>query len=139
MAESIEHSGTVDRVEAGRVYVKIVSQSACGTCKARQACGMAESAEKIVAVSTPDAAEYAPGEMVVVGVLRRAGGLAVALGYVGALVVLLAVLVLTIGAAGWAEGPGALAALGGVALYYMVLWLCRRKIEHTIQFTITKI
>ena len=74
MAERIEHSGTVDRVEAGRVYVKIISQSACGTCKARQACGMAESAEKIVAVSTPDAAEYAPGEMVVVGVLRRAGG-----------------------------------------------------------------
>ncbi|MDE6046515.1 MAG: SoxR reducing system RseC family protein, partial [Alistipes sp.] len=72
------------------------------------------------------------------GVKRRVGRLSVALAYGGARAVLRAVLLLTVGAADWAEGPGALAALGGVALYYMVLWLCRRKIEHTIQFTITK-
>ena len=138
MAREIEHSGVVERTEAGKVFVRIVSHSACGTCSARQACGLAETQEKIVEVTTAAAAEYAPGDAVVVGVKRRVGLLSVALAYGGALVVLLAVLLLTVGAAGWAEGPGALAALGSVALYYMVLWLCRRKIEHTIQFTITK-
>lgn len=139
MERLIEHGGTVERTEAGKVFVRIVAQSACGTCKARAACGMAESEEKIVAVTCADAAQYAPGEAVTVGVRRRAGGLAVALAYGGALAVLLAVLTVAIGAAGWSEGAAALAALAGVALYYGVLWLFRRKIEHTIQFTITKI
>ena len=55
------------------------------------------------------------------------------------LAVLLAVLVGTIAVAGWSEGAGALAAIAGVGVYYFALWLFRRKIEHTIQFTITKI
>ena len=74
-----------------------------------------------------------------VGVCRSAGMRAVALAYVGALAVLLAVLFAANAALGWSEGASALAALGGVGLYYVVLWLCRRRIEHTIHFTITKI
>ena len=117
----------------------ITSHSACGSCRARQACGLAETQEKVVEVRTADAARYAPGDAVVVGVRRRAGGIAVLLAYVGALAVLLAVLAVAVGPLGWSEGRAALAALAGVVLYYVVLWLFRRKIEHTIQFTITKI
>ena len=136
MAELIEHSGTVERTEAGKVFVRITSHSACGACSARQACGLAETQEKIVEVAASEAGAFAPGDAVTVGVRRRIGS--VALAYGGALVVLLAVLGLTVGAAGWSEGRGALASLGAVLLYYMVLWLFRRRIEHTIQFTITK-
>lgn len=138
MAGQIEHSGVVERTEAGKVFVRITSHSACGTCSARQACGLAETQEKIVEVATDDAARFSAGEAVTVGVRRRVGLLSVALAYGGALVVLLAVLGLAVGAAGWSEGRGALASLGAVLLYYMVLWLFRRRIEHTIQFTITK-
>ena len=122
MADLIEHCGVVERTERDTVYVRITSRSACGTCKARQACGLAEAQDKIVAVATPEAGQYA-----------------VVLAYVGALAVLLAVLVGTIAVAGWSEGAGALAAIAGVGVYYFALWLFRRKIEHTIQFTITKI
>ena len=127
MADLIEHCGVVERTERDTVYVRITSRSACGTCKARQACGLAEAQDKIVAVATPEAGQYA------------AGVRAVVLAYVGALAVLLAVLVGTIAVAGWSEGAGALAAIAGVGVYYFALWLFRRKIEHTIQFTITKI
>ena len=48
-------------------------------------------------------------------------------------------LVAAIAGMGWSEGAGALAAIAGVGVYYFVLWLFRAKIEHTIQFTITKI
>lgn len=139
MADLIEHSGVVERTERDTVYVRITSRSACGTCKAREACGLAEAQDKIVAVATPEAGQYAAGGEVMVGVRRSAGVRAVVLAYVGALVVLLAVLVGTIAVAGWNEGMGALAAIAGVGVYYFVLWLFRRKIEHTIQFTITKI
>ena len=118
MADLIEHCGVVERTERDTVYVRITSRSACGTSEAGQ---------------------YAAGREVMVGVRRSAGVRAVVLAYVGALAVLLAVLVGTIAVAGWSEGAGALAAIAGVGVYYFALWLFRRKIEHTIQFTITKI
>ena len=139
MAELIEHSGVVERTEGDTVYVRITSRSACGSCKARQACGLAEAQDKIVTVATPGAAEYAAGDAVTVGVRRSAGIRAVVLAYVGALAVLMAVLVAAMAGLGWSAGAGALAAIAGVGVYYFVLWLFRTKIEHTIQFTITKI
>lgn len=104
MAARIEHSGVVERTERDTVYVRITSHSACGTCKAREACGLAEAQDKIVAVKSPDAAQFAVGEQVMVGVRRSAGAVAVILAYVGALAVLLAVLVAAIAVLGWSEG-----------------------------------
>ena len=112
MASRIEHSGVVERTERDTVYVRITSHSACGSCKAREACGLAEAQDKIVVVKSPDAAQFAVGEQVMVGVRRSAGAVAVILAYVGA--------------------------LGAVGVYYCVLWLFRHKIEHTIHFSITK-
>ena len=59
----IEHCGVVERTERDTVYVRITSRSACGTCKARQACGLAEAQDKIVAVVTPEAGQYAAGRV----------------------------------------------------------------------------
>ena len=134
----IEHTGRVERVESDTVYVTITSSSACGSCKARQACGLAEAQEKTVVVRCADAAQYAAGDDVTVGIRRSAGARAVVLGYVGALVVLMGVLLITVGWLGWDEAAGAASALGSVAGYYGALWSMRHKIEHTIQFTITK-
>ena len=138
MAKPITHTGIVERVEEGKVVVTITSSSACGSCQARQACGLAETQEKQVVVACAEAAAYAAGDAVTVGVRRSAGALAVVRGDVGALAVLMALLGLTVGLLGWNEAAGAGAALGGVALYYGALWALRNRIEHTIQFTITK-
>ena len=100
---------------------------------------MAEAQEKIIVVPTSDAEQYRPGEEVRVGVRKKAGRIAVLLAYGGALVVLLAALILSVGVFGAGEGVGVAVSLAAVVLYYGVLWLCRRRIEHTIQFTITKI
>ena len=95
MAELIEHSGVVERIEGDAVLVRITSHSACGSCKARAACGLAETQEKIVEVHTPESGSYHPGEEVSVGVRRRAGAVAVVYAYVGALAVLLVVLMVS--------------------------------------------
>lgn len=138
MSQEIWHSGVVDRIEGRKVVVRITSRSACGSCAARQACGLAEATEKLVDVYTDRAAEYAAGDAVEVGVKKNIGGKAVALAYGGALVVLIAALVLSIVVLGLTEGVAILVTVGAVALYYAVLWLMRDKIEHTIQFSITK-
>ncbi len=140
MNDLIEHSGVVVGAEGagnGVVRVRITSHSACGSCKAREACGLAEATEKIIEVHTDRAADFAAGDRVMVGVRRNIGFVSVALAYVGALIVLLAVLFGAV-AAGAGEGVAAVAAIVGVVLYYCLLWLMRRKIERTIQFTITK-
>lgn len=137
MARRIEHSGEVVRVEADRVAVRIQAQGACVTCRAREACGMGEAREKIVEVHTPHAAQYGVGEPVTVGVARRMGATAVVLAYVVPFFFLLGALALS-AALGIAEGVAAFAALGAVAVWYLLLWLGRRKIDDTIHFTITK-
>ena len=135
--ERIEHSGRVVRVAGDKVTVAIESNSACAGCSARKACGVSESAEKIVEVRTAAAAEYAEGEEVVVSVRRAAGLRAVALAYAVPLAVLMAVLA-GAKAAGADDGAAAGAAIGGVAVWYAVLWLFRRRMEGTVSFGIRK-
>lgn len=138
MAKEIQHIGTVAEVGTNRVVVRITSRSACGSCAARAACGLAEAQEKLIEVRTADAARYAVGDEVMVGVKPYIGAKAVGLAYVGALVVLILALVLSVGVFGVSEGVGVLITLAAVALYYGALWLVKDKIEHTIQFTINK-
>ncbi|MBQ2392772.1 MAG: SoxR reducing system RseC family protein [Alistipes sp.] len=138
MAKEIQHIGTVAEVSAKQVVVRITSRSACGSCAARSACGLAEAQEKLIEVRTADAARYAVGDEVTVGVKPYIGAKAVGLAYVGALAVLILALVLSVGVFGVSEGVGVLITLAAVALYYGVLWLVKDKIEHTIQFTINK-
>lgn len=138
MAKEIQHIGTVAEVDTNRVVVRITSRSACGSCAARAACGLAEAQEKLIEVRTADAARYAVGDEVMVGVKPYIGAKAVGLAYVGALVVLIVALVLSVGVFGVSEGVGVLITLAAVVLYYGALWLVKDKIEHTIQFTINK-
>ncbi len=98
---------------------------------------MGESSDKIIVVPTANAKDYRPGEQVRVSVSRAAGLTAVAVGYVGALAVLVAAIVLGT-SAGWSEGLSALAGLGAVAIYYIGIWFVRGRIEQKIRFTITK-
>ena len=60
--DRIEHSGVVKRVDAERVCVEITAHGACGGCKAREACGLGETGQKIVEIRTPAAATYRPGD-----------------------------------------------------------------------------
>ena len=134
----IEHIGRVEKIVGRNVFVKIISQSACGSCQARKACGMSESSEKIIEVETSSAAEYSVGEDVVVSVRRRVGLIAVAIAYAAPLFVLLGVLA-GAGAIGVSEGVAALSSLCGVAVYYLLLWFFRDRISDRVNFTIHKI
>lgn len=137
MAKEVQHSGTVVSAEAGKVVVRITSRSACGSCAAKQACGLAEAAEKMVEIYTSDWNQYRVGDEVMVGVKQRVGMKAVGLAYVGALVVLMVALTLSIEVFALSEGVAIAATIGALALYYGVLWLLKDKIEQTIHFTIT--
>ncbi len=136
--EHIEHIGRVESLDVNLVRVKIVSNSACSTCAARKACGMSESEEKIVEVATRSAADFAVGEEVMVAVRRKVGLWAVAVAYVAPLVLLVTILIVA-SVFGFGEGIAAFGALGGVAIYYLLLWLFGNRISEKVSFTIYKL
>ena len=135
--DRIEHSGVVKRVDADRVYVEIMAHGACGSCKAREACGLGETERKIVEIPTSAAATYRSGEEVTVSMTKHMGAIAVLLAYVVPFVVLICV-VAACYLLGLGDGVAVLLGLGSVVLYYAILWLARRRIDNTIHFTISK-
>ena len=135
---NLEHKGIVLSINGERIDVYILSESACATCKVKSACGMSETEEKVVSIFTHDAPAYREGEQVVVSVTRNMGLRAVFLAYVVPFLVLLVSLLILL-EAGLSEAAAGLISLGVLALYYIVLWLMRRRIEREINFNIRKL
>ena len=137
MAE-VKHGGEVVRIEAGKVYVRMMVNSACSECHARGVCGVGESAEKIVEIDVADASRYAIGEQVEVALQSRSMGTkSVVLAYVVPFLVLTLLMVGAL-AVGLSEGVAVLAGIGGVALYYFVLYFMQKRVKNIIKFIIIK-
>lgn len=135
---AVKHCGEVIRIESNSVYVRMTVNSACSACHAKGVCGVSESTEKIVEVETASAADFNIGESVEVALLSDSmGAKSVVLAYVVPFLVLTLMLVgsLMMGAG---EGVAVLSALGGVAIYYVVLHLLRDKVKNKIKFIIIK-
>ncbi len=137
MAE-VKHFGEVVRIETDKVYVRITVNSACSECHARGVCGVGESADKIVEVDVADASQYNVGEEVEVALQSRSMGTkSVVMAYVGPFLVLTLLMVGAL-AVGLSEGVAVLAGIGGVALYYFVLYFTQNKVKNIIKFIIIK-
>ncbi|MBQ5899430.1 MAG: SoxR reducing system RseC family protein [Alistipes sp.] len=135
---AVKHCGDVIRIEGNSVFVRMTVNSACSACHAKGVCGVSESTEKIVEVETASAADFNIGESVEVALLSDSmGAKSVVLAYVVPFLVLTLMLVgsLMMGAG---EGVAVLSALGGVAIYYVVLHLLRDKVKNKIKFIIIK-
>ena len=134
----IKHSGEVVGICGDTVKVRLTVSSACSGCHAKAVCGVDESAEKIVEISGVEAAEYSVGEVVEVALQSNSmGAMAVVLTYVVPFFVL-ALLLVGSTVVGLSEGAAALVALGGVVVYYLVLYLVRERVKKTIKFIIIK-
>ena len=120
-----------------KVSVQIVSESACSACHAAGLCGAAESKKKIVDVPVYGDRSYSIGQEVEVCLARKMGLKAVLLSYVIPLVILL-ILVLSLSYIGFGELAGGLVSIGGIAVYYLILYLCRNHLAEGYVFYIRK-
>ncbi len=138
MSHTIQHRGIVERVEGDKVFVVVEQQSACAGCHANSMCSVGGAEKRVIEVLTPNASTFEADERVVVALQSTTMGLSsIVWGYLMPLVVLLVVLV-GAKAMGVADGPAAVATLASIALYYVVLYLARRRFERMIKFTIIK-
>lgn len=133
----VSHKGTVISVGQDRISVRIVSESACSACHAAGLCGASESKNKIVDVPVYGGQTYSVGQEVEVCLARKMGLKAVLLSYVIPLVILL-ILVLSLSWIGLGELASGLASIGGIAVYYLILYLCRNRLAEGYVFYIRK-
>ena len=135
---AVKHCGEVVRIDGHSVFVRMTVNSACSACHAKGVCGASEKTDKVVEVETAAATDFQVGDSVEVALMQRdMGSTSVVLAYVVPFLVLAAVLVGAI-LLGASEGMAALAALVGVALWYVVLYMLRDKIKNKIKFIIIK-
>jgi sigma-E factor negative regulatory protein RseC len=137
MAKKISHLGVVESIDQSGVLVRIESTSACGACHAKSACGMSEAQEKMVQVRA-GLQPFEVGETVNVVMNQSLGQKAVVLAYVLPLVVLVASL-LALTSAGVSAGAAGLLSLGTLAVFYIVLYLFRSRLDKEFNFDIEKI
>jgi len=131
----IVHTGRVIEMTPDFTTVEIVASSACSSCHAKGLCGMSEDEQKLISVPTDPYAAYSVGDQVQVCTKMTMGLKAVWISYVIPLLILM-ILILTLSAVIGNEVITGLVSIGGVAMYYLVIWLLREKLQNEFVFYI---
>lgn len=135
--KTVRHDGEIISITPKVVTVKIESSSLCAACHAKGACTAADKAEKIIEAVNIYNLKLEVGERVSVTMKRSLGIRAVVISYVVPLIILL-FLLLTLHVLQLGELWTGLISLVGVGLYYLGLFLFKKKIASDFVFTIDK-
>lgn len=133
--EEIRHSGRIVDIDPAVTKVEIIRSSACSACHAKELCGFSEEEKKIVEVATSGFQPHNIGDEVVLCMKRSMGMKAVWIAYVIPLIILM-VAVLSINAFGFGELATGLGAIAAVAVYYIVILCCRKRLSNEFIFYI---
>lgn|SRR5574344_2083481 len=136
MGKRISHSGIIEAVNEKSVTVRILQESACGTCKVAGHCNASESKEKLIEIAD-STGQYAIGQQVTVSAPLQTEWKALMIGYIVPLIILAGVLAAVLLIFGQ-EPLAALCSIAALAVYYFMVYLLRGKINKTIQFEINK-
>ena len=131
----IRHTGRILEIDKDFTTVEIVVSSACSSCHARTLCGMSEDQEKVIMVPTDPYSERKVGDEVEVKTKMSMGLKAVWISYVIPLAILM-ILILSLSSILESQVLCGLTAIGGVALYYFVIWLLRSRLQNEFVFYI---
>ena len=131
----VSHEGTILEITPEFTTVEIIAQSACVACHARGLCGVADEKQKIIMVPTDPYGSYKEGDKVLVLLKKSMGMKAVWISYVIPLFILM-ILILSLSSVTVHEVYAGLAGIGGVALYYLVIYLFRDKLANDFVFYI---
>ena len=135
MKNEITHNAKVIEITPDFTTVEILVSSACSECHAKGLCGMSETAEKVISLPTDPYATYKVGDEVKLCTKMSMGMKAVWISYVIPLAILM-ILILSLSTVFDSEVLTGLASVGGVALYYLVIWLMRDRLNNEFVFYI---
>ena len=129
----IRHEGRIVEITPEFTTVEILVSSACAACHAKDLCGMSEAEEKVIMVPTDPYAQHNVGDKVTVMTKMSMGMKAVWISYVVPLIILM-ILILSLSEIFDSQLLCGLASLGGVAVYYFIIWLFRSRLQNEFGF-----
>lgn len=130
---TIQHEGTVHKINVDSVDIRISPESACSGCHAEGFCNLTGREDKILNVSGKF--NVSAGDKVNVVIASSMGVRAVLLGYLIPLIILIAVLV-TLTALSVRELIAGLISIGILGPYFLILQLFRKRIDQSFSFTL---
>lgn len=133
--KNITHDGRVIKVEGRQVTVCFIQSSACSGCHAKGICSSQDQAEKIVVVDSEGVA-FSVGEQVQIIVSNEMAWQAVMFAFMIPLIVAFVALFIAVPQAG--EMWACIITLGVLAIYYMVLFLQRARLNRKVVFHISR-
>ena len=133
--DEIVHTGRVVEMTPDFTTVEILVSSACSECHAKGMCGMSEDEQKMIMLPTDPYSTYNVGDEVQVCTKMTMGLKAAWISYAIPLLILM-ILILTLSAFLESEVIVGAASVGGVALYYFIIWLLRGKLQNEFVFYI---
>lgn len=137
MANTIHHTGIIERKEADKVYVRITQQSACAGCHAKSMCNASESKDHLIEVEGAYDSFQINEEVELLG--QSSFGLqAVGFAFVLPLLFLFTVIVFCLEMK-QSETVSALIGLAVLPLYYSVLYFFRDKLKKKFVFAMKKL
>jgi sigma-E factor negative regulatory protein RseC len=137
MENNIRHEGVVQSIDGLNVMVKMTVGSACAGCHAKGVCGAAESRDKVVNAVNINNLDLSVGDTVAVEMRQGLAMKAVVICYLVPFVVLFAsfCLMYLVCKVEWVNVA---VSLGLTALYFVLLWFFRKRIEKNVTFVVTK-
>lgn len=138
MADIIKHRGRVEKLDGSHVVVRIIQTSACSACSIKGHCNASESKEKLIDVYGVNAS-YQVGEEVVVCGATSMGMRAVWLAFGVPVLILLVALSVAMYVTNEDALVSSLVGLLAVVPYYLIIYVCRDKMNKTFSFTIEKL
>lgn len=138
MSKTIEHSGTIERIEGSTILVRIEQESACAGCHAKGLCSAGERKDKIIEVTTDNPNAYQVNEKVMVCAGLSLGLQAVLLAFVFPLIIVVAA-ILSGNYLHWSESTSGTVGLLMLIPYYVILYYFRERIKKKFVFTLKKL
>lgn len=136
-APAIVHEAIVAHILPAKGGMEVVvsdrDADRCGACAAAAFCSSKTGARLFV--HTPDPEAYRLGQRVRIAATPRMHHRAVAL-MLGLPCLVLVVLIFGLTAAGLSEGIAALSGIAGAALVYLILYLCRSRLNKELTFNL---
>lgn len=133
----IEHEGIIEQIKGSRMTVRILQQSACSGCHAKGVCMAADSKEKLIEI-TDFSGRFLENERVIIEGKESMGHKAVFWAFALPLILLMLTLILSISLWNFSETEAAVSAMASLIPYYLVLYLLRKKMTKTFQFSVKK-
>lgn len=135
MQNKIHYQGIVTGIQPDRVLVRITDETGCEGCAGKKSCSIAGNAEKIITVPA-DSGKYKIGDPVTVSGRNSMGLQAIFYAFIIPLAIVLISLISNYFYPGIMEIYAAILTILLLAVYYLLLYLCRKKLERLFTFTI---